>query len=135
MIPISLVKITNSHVKTTELYEVCRLGHHLGSTFTGTDQNGSICRFGPELLHRTRQCRPCIAPIAGLAICQFFLFFFSAFHWLPSTFVQRTESYELRNSPSIGKPRMTPVSFVKITQSYEVYRWNIQGLQIRSPSG
>ena len=35
---------------------------------------------------------------------QFVQRFFSAFHW----------------SPSIGKPRMTPVSFVKTMESYEV---------------
>ena len=34
-------------------------------------------------------------------------------------------------SPLIGKPRMTPLSFVKITISYEVCRWIIQGLPNR----
>ena len=29
-----------SFVKTTESFEFCRLGHYLGSTFAGTDQNG-----------------------------------------------------------------------------------------------
>ena len=29
-----------SFVKTTESYEVCRLGRHMASTFTGKDQEG-----------------------------------------------------------------------------------------------
>ena len=37
MTPVSFVKITESYVKTTESYEVCRLGHHMDSTFTGKD--------------------------------------------------------------------------------------------------
>ena len=40
MTPVFFVKTTESHVKTTQLYEVCRLGHHIDSTFTGKDQNG-----------------------------------------------------------------------------------------------
>ena len=36
-------------------------------------------------------------------------------------------------SPSIGKPRTTPVLFVKTTESYEVCRRLIRGLPIGSP--
>ena len=57
---------------------------------------------------------------------------FSAFHWLPSvgklrmtlvSFVKITAIYEVMRfhwSPLIGKLRMTLVSFVKITGIYEV---------------
>ena len=43
MIPVSFVKTTESYFKTTESYGVCRLGHHLDSTFTGRDLNGPTC--------------------------------------------------------------------------------------------
>ena len=36
-----------SFVKTTASYEVCRLGHYLGSTFTGTDRNELYYSIGP----------------------------------------------------------------------------------------
>ena len=38
MTPVSFVKTTESYVKTKESYEVCRLGHHVDSTFTGNFQ-------------------------------------------------------------------------------------------------
>ena len=59
------------------------------------------------------------------------MFFFSAFHWLPSIGKPSITSSRLRNhtkfrwSPSIGKPRMTPVpteSYGKTTESHEVRR-------------
>ena len=37
-------------VKTTKLYEDCRLDHHVGSTFTGTGKNGTDDRICPESL-------------------------------------------------------------------------------------
>ena len=49
MTPVSFVKTTESYVKTTESYKVCRLGHHLGSTFTGNDRNGPSYRIGQDL--------------------------------------------------------------------------------------
>ena len=48
MTPVSFVKTMGSYVKSTESYEVCRYGHHLGSTFTGTARNGPNYRIGPE---------------------------------------------------------------------------------------
>ena len=50
---------------TRKSYEVFRLGHQLGSTFTGTDRNGPNYHIGPELSHRSRLCGSCIAAIAG----------------------------------------------------------------------
>ena len=78
-----------------------------------------------------------------LDIGQFSLFSFNAFPWSPSigkprmtpvSFVKTTESYVFRWSPSVGKPRMTPVSSVRTTESYKFCRWIIQGLPIRSRS-
>ena len=31
-----------SFIKTTESYEICRLGYYLGSTFNGTDRTGGL---------------------------------------------------------------------------------------------
>ena len=45
------VKTTESYEVADESYEVGRLGHHFGSTFTGTDRNGRAL-----LPHRTRLC-------------------------------------------------------------------------------
>ena len=54
--------------------------------------------------------------------------FFSAFHWLSSigkprmtlvSFVEITESYEVSLVTRIGKPRVTPVFFAKTTESYK----------------
>ena len=42
MTPVSFVKTTESYVKTTESCEVCRLGHHMDSTFTGRTKTGLI---------------------------------------------------------------------------------------------
>ena len=50
-------------VSADESYEVCRLGHHVGSTFAGTDQNGRAL-----LPNRTRLCGPCIAAIDGSSL-------------------------------------------------------------------
>ena len=61
MTPVSFVKTTESNVKTTESYEVCRLGHHMDSTFTGKDKNGPNNRIGPD-------CGPCTAAIACLLL-------------------------------------------------------------------
>ena len=39
--PIGTCRMTPvTFVKTMDSYELCRSGHHLGSTFTGTDQYG-----------------------------------------------------------------------------------------------
>ena len=43
-----------SFVKTTESYEVCRLGHHMDSTFTGKDQNGPNNVIGPDCAGRAQ---------------------------------------------------------------------------------
>ena len=57
-------------LSSDESYEVCRLGPHLGSTFTGTDRNGRA-----KLPHRTKLSGPCIAAILGeilynqIAVC------------------------------------------------------------------
>ena len=48
MTPVSFVKTMGSYVKSTESYEVCRYGHHLDSTFTGTARNGPNYPIGPE---------------------------------------------------------------------------------------
>ena len=48
MTPVSFVKTTESYVKTTESYEVCRLDHHMDSTFTGKHHNGPSNRIGPD---------------------------------------------------------------------------------------
>ena len=42
MTPVFFAQTTESYVKTTESYEVCRLGHHMDSTFTGQDKTGLI---------------------------------------------------------------------------------------------
>ena len=52
-------KIPVSFIKTTKSYEVCRLGYHLGSTFTGMDRNKLA-----KLPDRTRLSGPCIDAIA-----------------------------------------------------------------------
>ena len=52
--------LSTPFIKTTESYEVCRLGHNFGSTFTGTDRNGRA--FTP---HLTRLCGARIAAVAG----------------------------------------------------------------------
>ena len=54
MTPISFVKTMESYVKTMELHEVCRLGHHMDSTFTGKDQNGPNNRIGPDFASRAQ---------------------------------------------------------------------------------
>ena len=61
MTPISFVKTMESYfktmesyVKTMESYEVCRLGHHMDSTFTGKDQNGPNNRIGPDCASRAQ---------------------------------------------------------------------------------
>ena len=56
-----------SFVKTTESHMVCRLGHHLDTTLTGTDRNRRA-----YLPHRTRLCGPCIAAIAGYKSVQIY---------------------------------------------------------------
>ena len=43
-----------SFVKTTESYEVCRLGHHMDSISTGKDQNGPYNRIGPDCAGRAQ---------------------------------------------------------------------------------
>ena len=48
MTPVSFVKTTESYVNTTKSYEVCRLGHHMDSTFTGKDHNGPNNRIRPD---------------------------------------------------------------------------------------
>ena len=53
-------KLRNHTSLADGLYEVCRKGHDLGSTFTETDRNGRA-----KLLHWTKLCEPCIAAIAG----------------------------------------------------------------------
>ena len=50
----------------------------------------------------------------------------------PVSFFKTTESYDVS---SIGKPCMTPVSFVMTTETYEVYQWIIRGSPIGSLSG
>ena len=52
MTPVSFVKTTESYVETTETYEVCRLGRHMTSTFTGRDQNGPNNRIGLDCAGR-----------------------------------------------------------------------------------
>ena len=54
MTSVSLFKSTESNVRTTESYEVFRLGHHLDSTVTGTEQNGPNYRIGPDTSYGTR---------------------------------------------------------------------------------
>ena len=54
MTPVSFVKTTGSYIKTTESYEVCRLGHLMDSTFTGKDQNGPNNRIGPDCAGRAQ---------------------------------------------------------------------------------
>ena len=54
MTPESFVKTTESYVKSTESYEVCRLGHHVGSTFTGNDRNGPNNRIRPDCAGRAQ---------------------------------------------------------------------------------
>ena len=62
---ISFVKGMESYAKTTESNEICRSGHHLGTTFTGTNLNGPNYRIGPEIPHRPI-LRAVTAAIAGM---------------------------------------------------------------------
>ena len=54
MTPVSFVKTTELYVKTAESYEVCRLGHHMDSTFTGNYQNEPNNRIGPDCAGRAQ---------------------------------------------------------------------------------
>ena len=54
MTPVFFVKATESYVKTTESYEVCRLGHHMDITFTEKDQNGPNNRIGSDCAGRSQ---------------------------------------------------------------------------------
>ena len=70
-----------------------------------------LCLYGPSMLaDRQISCRVIYNQLSFIGFAEISVWFFSAYHW----------------SQSIGSPRMTPVSFVKTTESCMVSLVNIK---------